>query len=219
MLKRVQHDSILNIHKDLLGFSMTFIGTILLFLLQVVNLALIIRVFLSWITLPPNRFSYYLNLVTDPIVNFSRKHFPLRVGILDLSILVPFFIIWLLNRLVSDIFLFNKLTRPVFWFIDFVLFIIAGALNVIFSVIFILLLIYLVMTLLARATYSPLFYSIRSVMSSIIVRMEKIFKMQDTTKSEIICILIIIVCTMIVGGLLNFGLTMLSSFLNGVMKI
>ena len=140
---------------------MYVIGSVLLFLLQVVNLALIIRVFLSWITLPPNRFSYYLNLVTDPIVNFSRKHFPLRVGILDLSILVPFFIIWLLNRLVSDIFLFNKLTRPVFWFIDFVLFIIAGALNVIFSVIFILLLIYLVMTLLARATYSPLFYSIR----------------------------------------------------------
>jgi len=198
---------------------MYVIGSFLLFILQVVNLALIIRVFLSWITLPPNRFTYYLNQITDPIVNFFRKYFPLRVGILDLSILVPFFIIWLLNRLVSDIFLFSKLTRPVFWLIDFTLFLIAGALNVVFSVVFILLLIYLVMTLLSRATYSPLFYSIRSVMSGILVRMEKLFKMPDTTKSEIICILIIIVCTMIVGGLLNFGLTMLSSFLNGVMKI
>ena len=72
---------------------MYVIGSVLLFLLQVVNLALIIRVFLSWITLPPNRFSYYLNRWTDPIVNFFRKYFPLRVGILDLSIMIPFFCI------------------------------------------------------------------------------------------------------------------------------
>lgn len=210
---------IIIVKRGLFEESMNIIGTFLLFVLQIVNLALMIRVFLSWITLPPNRFTYYLNQVTDPIVNFSRKYFPLRVGILDLSILVPFFIIWLLNRLVSDIFLFNKLTRPVFWLIDFVIFIISGALNVVFSVVFILLLIYLVMTLLARASYSPLFYSIRSVMSSVLVRMEKLFKMPDTTRSEVICIIVIIICAVIVSGLLNFGLTMLSSFLNDVMKI
>lgn len=198
---------------------MSIIGSILLFVLQAVNLALIIRIFLSWITLPPNRFTYYLNLVTDPILGFFRRHFPLRVGILDLSVLVPFFIIWLLNRLISDIFFFNKLTRPLFWIIDFVIFMLAGALNVIFSVVFILLLIYLVMSLLARATYSPLFYSIRSVMSSVLVRMEKVLRMPDTMKSEIICIVIIIISVAIAGGLLNFALTMLSSYLNNVMKI
>lgn len=96
---------------------MRVIGTILLAASNALLLLLTVRVIFSWLTLPPSQFTYWLNRITDPILNFFKKRFPIRVGILDLSILVPFFILSILNKVIIDVFINFAVNRVVFYMI------------------------------------------------------------------------------------------------------
>ena len=72
---------------------MSLIGFILIIILNTFSLILTIRIILSWLVLPPSVFIYWINKMTDPIINFFKKRFPIRLGFLDLSIIIPFLLI------------------------------------------------------------------------------------------------------------------------------
>jgi YggT family protein len=91
---------------------MFIIGTVLQGLAMLVNgictilyWLIFARIILSW--LPVDPFSspvQFLNQVTDPILEPLRR-LPLRIGILDLSPILAFFIIYLTNQVLVAILL------------------------------------------------------------------------------------------------------------------
>jgi len=58
------------------------------------------RIIISWFPVDPySTVVQFLNQVTDPILNPLRK-IPLRIGMMDFTPLLAFFLIYLVNRIV-----------------------------------------------------------------------------------------------------------------------
>jgi YggT family protein len=65
----------------------------------IVTWILIARIIISWLPVDPySSVVLFLNQVTDPILEPLRR-LPLRIGMLDLTPMVAFFAIYLLNRI------------------------------------------------------------------------------------------------------------------------
>ncbi|MBI5346171.1 MAG: YggT family protein [Chlamydiae bacterium] len=75
----------------------------LLFL--ICNLMLFIRIMGSWVeSLRDSRFMHFIARFTDPYLNiFSRIIPPIR-GVLDVSPILAFFVLWLLEKLIMSFF-------------------------------------------------------------------------------------------------------------------
>ncbi len=194
------------------------IGHLLLFIINVYTVLLFLRVLFSWIILPPNKFTYFINAATNPVINFFKKICPIRIGVLDLSILVPFFILSLINKLVVDLFIFDGAMRPVFYLVRLVFFIVQGIVSVVCSVAFVLVLIYMLLLIFAKRQYSPLFFSIRSALDPVLIKMQNVLHLHGP-KSDIICLVIIMVCILLVSGLVNLTLGLIVQALSNVITV
>ena len=107
----------LSISADVLGIILTLIlavqsgslrgliGGILYALLSLYSLLILLRILFSWVTVSySNRFMRFLVNVTDPLLVPLRRVIP-PVGMFDISPIVAFFIIMLLQAAVKAVFL------------------------------------------------------------------------------------------------------------------
>jgi YggT family protein len=107
----------LSISTDVLGIILTLIlavqsgsltgliGGILYALLSLYSLLILLRILFSWVTVSySNRFMRFLVNVTDPLLVPLRRMIP-PVGMFDISPIVAFFIIMLLQAAVKAVFL------------------------------------------------------------------------------------------------------------------
>jgi len=78
------------------------VAELLLFVIQIFTFALLGRTVLSWFD-PMGRWpvSRILHDITEPFVAPIRQIVP-RTGMIDLSFLVAFFLLWFLQRLLSQ---------------------------------------------------------------------------------------------------------------------
>lgn len=194
------------------------IGNLLLFIVNTYTLLLFLRVLFSWIILPPNKFTYFLNEVTNPVISFFKKVCPIRIGILDLSILVPFFILSIINKLIVDLIIFDGAQRPVFYLVRVLFFLIQGAVSVICSVAFVLVLIYMLLMIFAKRQYSPLLFSIRSAVDPVIIKMQNVLHLHSP-KADIICLIIIMVCILLISAAVNIVLGLILQGLSGIITV
>jgi uncharacterized protein YggT (Ycf19 family) len=84
-----------------------FIGNILYYVIGIYILLLTVRVLISWINLPQNIFTSWLCRLTDPVLDFFRRNFPIRFGIFDLSIMTPVAILLVLGKITNDFLIMN----------------------------------------------------------------------------------------------------------------
>ena len=76
-------------------------GYLLYGLLSLFSLMIFVRIILSWVTMSyKNRFIRFLVTATDPLLGPLRRHVP-PVGAFDISPIVAFVIIWLLQAAVA----------------------------------------------------------------------------------------------------------------------
>ncbi|MDQ3781073.1 MAG: YggT family protein [Chloroflexota bacterium] len=78
------------------------VGELILYVIQIFTFALLGRAVLSWFD-PVGRWpiSRILRDITEPFVAPIRQIVP-RTGMIDLSFLVAFFLLWLLQRLLAQ---------------------------------------------------------------------------------------------------------------------
>jgi len=80
---------------------MVFLAVFLQFLYFAVylyQLILLIRIFLSWINPDPyNKLVMFLYGITDPLLDLARRFIPIRIGMFDLSPIIVFFLLSLLQ--------------------------------------------------------------------------------------------------------------------------
>lgn len=90
----------------ILGNLLYALGVTLNGLLYFVFLALIARVVISWVNADPyNRLVQFIVAVSEPICAFVRKvlgFLPMRVGMIDLSILYAFLVVQFLRIVLAD---------------------------------------------------------------------------------------------------------------------
>ena len=85
-----------------IGNVVQAIATILDNVLRLYSLVLLVAVLISWVNPDPfNPIVQFLRAVTDPVFGWIRRHLPFAVmGMFDLSPLVAFFLIQLLQIVV-----------------------------------------------------------------------------------------------------------------------
>lgn len=196
---------------------MRFIGTLLLAASNALLLLLTVRVIFSWLTLPPSQFTYWLNRITDPILNFFKKRFPIRVGILDLSILVPFFILSVLNKIITDVFINFAVNRIVFYIIEVLFFAADSLLIAIITVMVIIAVIQLLTKIFLPYSYNPIVNSIKSILDPILLYFRRIIPIKSV-HNEKIYLALLIASLIIVGFVGRYLLAFVLQLLNGVVK-
>jgi uncharacterized protein YggT (Ycf19 family) len=177
------------------------IGQILLVLLTIYGLLLFIRIMLSWISLPPSKFTYYLNKATDPVFDFAKRYFPIKIGIFDLSIVVPFILISLLSCIISD---FMILGRPLsIFYLPYLIFIIISIIeNFVFWIILISSGVILLLHIFNIYNYNPVVSSLHALIDPVVHFLNKFINLRYKN-SEAIYLAIIIILTLIAHFILS----------------
>lgn len=79
---------------------MSFVVSLIDALFGLYSLAIIARVFLSWMRVDPyHPLVRFLYQITEPLLAPLRKHIP-PVGMVDISPMVALFVLWIVQRIV-----------------------------------------------------------------------------------------------------------------------
>ena len=82
---------------------MNSIKSFLIYTLDIYQLIILVRVLMSWFPESMNnRFGYIIHSLTEPLLGFIRNLMP-RTGMVDLSPLIAFFLLSLLQELIVRI--------------------------------------------------------------------------------------------------------------------
>jgi len=189
---------------------MSLIGFILIIILNTFSLILTIRIILSWLVLPPSVFIYWINKMTDPIINFFKKRFPIRLGFLDLSIIIPFLLIHILNRVISDLMINNRIPT-LFYFFDILFFIIESIISIILTILLIFTIVLFFVNIFAPYSYNPFITSMRSVIDPIVINISKIIKINHKYSDRIYLVIVFIL--IIISGISIFTIINILRFL------
>ena len=133
-----------------------------------------IRLLISMLNFEQNQLTLYLCRITDPVIVFFRKIIPIRLGVVDLSSIIPLLLIFLILKVLSD-FTDTQVNLNLYYVIALFIFIIRYLLS------FILFALGLFSLILIFVNYrSPLFYhsfivAIRSVVTPVVIVLKKIF--------------------------------------------
>jgi len=95
---------------------MKMIGSLLVFTINVYLIILMVRVVLSWLHLPRKKWMDYIQKITDPVLNFFRKQTPIRIGMFDLSIIVPFILLNVLRVMIRDLMIDGREFTSLYFF-------------------------------------------------------------------------------------------------------
>ncbi|HOV15674.1 MAG TPA: YggT family protein [Spirochaetota bacterium] len=173
------------------------ISNVIVYSINIFLLILTIRIFLSWLVLPPSRPIFYLYKITDPILNFARKYFPLRLGILDLSIVFPFLFLNLISKFVTDILVMGR-PLTLFYLLGLLLFSIDSILNVVLFALILFCVIMLIMNFIAPYSYNPLLTAIKSIITPLLMIMRRTIRI-NSKYSDVIYLAILIILLIIIG--------------------
>lgn len=189
---------------------MKLIGSFLITILNTISLLLTIRIILSWLVLPPFKIVYWLNRITDPIFNFFRKKFPfLRLGFLDLSIIVPFLLIHILNKIIIDL-MINYRILTFFYFFDILFFIIESIISIFLTILFIFTIVLFFVNIFSPYSYNPFVTSMRSIIDPIAIKLSRILKINSRHADRIY--LIIIAILILITGFIIFTISGILKF-------
>ena len=71
----------------------------LYFAVYLYQIILLIRIVLSWVNPDPsNRLVMFLYGITDPLLDLARRYIPIRIGMMDLSPMIVFLLLYLAQQ-------------------------------------------------------------------------------------------------------------------------
>lgn len=192
--------------------SLNIIGHIIVSVINLFLLVLVVRVILSWLTLPPSKPLLYLYKVTDPVINLSKQYFPIKIGILDLSIIFPFLFLNIISKFASDILIMGR-SLTLFYLLGLLFFSIDSILNIVVIASILLCVMVIFFSLIVKNSYNPIVTSLKPVLLPILVRLDRILRFRSKYK-EFIYLTILIILIIIVGHFAHKLLLLLVNFSN-----
>jgi len=66
-----------------------FIAVFITYFYKIYTFLLFVRIIFSWLRPVPNRFTYFINDVTDPVLNLAKRIIP-PIGMIDISPIFAF---------------------------------------------------------------------------------------------------------------------------------
>jgi uncharacterized protein YggT (Ycf19 family) len=174
-----------------------FFSRIALMVIYAYLLLLTIRILLSWINLPPMKWLYWVYRLTDPVIEYFKKNFPIKIAFFDLSIMIPIIILMLAGKIIDDL-IIQEIPVSIYYFLALIVLIINWAYSFITFVIVILAVILLFLETNAGYTYHPIVNSIRKLLYPVIYFIKKYIKI-SSHNAQRIYILIIIGLVVILG--------------------
>ena len=180
---------------------------------------LVLRVILSWIKIPQYQWVYWLCRVTDPVIEFFRKNFPIRFGLFDISIIIPIIILNIIGMLVNDFMISDKYPIGVIFNIWYIFQILIIFVKLIFNFILVIYIIFTLILLIFKLisqnvqnpnVQNPAIDSMYSLLNPILKTAEDIFKIKSVHR-EIIYLVILLVAFILINGFGSFILDYLKS--------
>jgi uncharacterized protein YggT (Ycf19 family) len=179
-----------------------FFGNVFNFLIVAYIILLTLRVILSWIRLPPNALTLWLCKLTDPVLDFFRKKFPIKFGIIDLSIIIPISILLILQKLNNDFLMPSGYDFKVFlnaWYLlDLLLFIADFVLGFIIVLYIFITILILVFKLFSPETYNQIIISFYSVLNPMLSFIKRNLRLKSRS-NEIISLVILLIFLFVVN--------------------
>ena len=179
---------------------MSGILNMLNFLLSVYMLVLSFRIILSWFSgMGTSSIQGYLAVITDPYLNWFRRFTFLQVGKLDLSPIAALGVLSLLNRIVSMLARFGRITIGII--LAMILQTIWGAFSFLLGFIIVVLILRLVSLYLSRGGGHPFWNVVDTISQPVIYRVNRIL-----FKNRIVNYLTALVVSIACLGLIYFAL-------------
>ena len=182
------------------------LGRFIIFFITVYSLMLFLRIILSWIRLPEYRWVYWLCKFTDPVIDFFRRNFPIRIGMLDISIATPLILLSVLGKLTNDFLISDEPFISILniWYIlTLIIFTTKLIFNFVLFILIIFTFVLLIAKLLAPNVQNPLISTFQSLLDPMLNFLDKNFKIRSP-RSEIIYLIIILIFLFIINGLGSF---------------
>jgi len=182
--------------------SLYLVGRILLVIINLFILLLTLRIILSWFSLPYNKFLEYLNIITDPILNLSRKIFPLTIGVIDLSIIFPLIILAVASRIIDDAMVRNVGNINIFYLLSLIVYMIEMIFNFVIFIFLIFIVILIILEIVAPDSYNPIVYTLKAMINPLLSYLDRIFNISYQNKKRTLIYYIIIGVFLILLGIL-----------------
>jgi uncharacterized protein YggT (Ycf19 family) len=162
---------------------------------------LFLRIILSWLTLPPSKFTYYLNRITDPVLIYARKIMPIRIGIFDISIILPFLAIALLNQIIGELMISgNPIT--ILFIVKLLLICIQMVEGFIFWIFIVIAGVILIFEIFKVYSYNPIISSMNELIEPVIQFLSRLFTIKSKD-AKAIYLAIFVVALIVVHSIFN----------------
>lgn len=185
-----------------------------IFLINIYILLLIIRVILSWLNLPQTQWISLINKATDPVLNFFRKNFPIRIGVLDISIIIPFILLTIIKKILIDVFI-SGVPFGMFYMIGLIILVADSAISFIAFILFISTIVLLVININSTYINNPIINSMKTIVLPIVSYIRKKIKI-NYPKADIIYLIITAGVILIAGIILHSILMWLFSTVGAI---
>jgi uncharacterized protein YggT (Ycf19 family) len=188
-------------------------GRFILLFITIYSIMLLIRILLSWIRIPQYRWVYWLCKFTDPVIDFFRKNFPIKIGLFDLSIATPILLLYIIGRLTND-FLIGDLPYSTLLNVWYILILLITITKFLFGFILFIFIIFtfilLITKLLSPNVRNPVIETFQTLLNPMLSFLDNILKLKSY-KKEIIYLIILLIFFIVINGLGSYFLEYLKA--------
>jgi uncharacterized protein YggT (Ycf19 family) len=182
-----------------------FISKLIIYAINAYLIIITIRIFISWFNLPPGPFVRFISNLTDPVLSYFRKNFPIRLAIFDLSIFIPIIILSITAKVISEL-IINGVPFSAYYLLSLIVIIIYWIYGFIAFALFITAVIFLFVESKQDYAYNPFINSIRKIFYPVMYFLQKYIKLRSRHAARIY--ILIIIALIIILGLLGQKLLM-----------
>lgn len=179
------------------------IGRLIILFITIYSLMLFLRIILSWIRVPEYRWIYWLCKFTDPVIDFFRRNFPIRIEMFDISIATPLILLSILGKLTNDFLIGDEPYSSILniWYILSLLIYITKLLYSFILFIFIIFtFVLLIIKLLSPYNQNPVVSTFQSLLNPMLNFLDKHLKIKSP-RSEIIYLIILLILFIVLNGI------------------
>ena len=184
---------------------MQIFGRFLLFFINAYVLILMMSVILTWLKLPQARWIYWVCKITDPVIDYFRKNYPIKVGVIDISIIIPFMILSVLRKIILDLMVLG-VPFSLFYLIGLAIIIIDMAYTFVAFILFIFTIVLLIVNINAPSINNPFISTIRTIIDPIVMYIRRFYKINSIYSDRIY--LVILAVLIIVAGFVGHAILM-----------
>jgi|GEM_PF-1198054 len=181
---------------------MKILGYLLMIIIFGYSWLLVIRIVISLLKIPYAPWMKYIAMFTDPVINYFKKKYPIKIDKYDFSVLIPLTILFLLQIPIADL-MIGGAHFSIFYLLALFIRIIKLVYTIFIFAVIISAVILLYINLTKYYTNNPIILFIKKLLTPVTNKIKKIFKLKEENADKY-SLIILLVATIILGFILNY---------------